>query len=136
MRKSIFHLLLLISWLGLFGIGCTPRQSPVNYGGETSTTGMTESIRVPGPGSFSDYEGRYRVENAQFEYLTIKDENDQLHWQISEDYKGVLQPGTVQDQFMVPTNNGKATFIRNNDNEVTGIRIEYNGSTYTGQKVD
>jgi hypothetical protein len=136
MKKSFIPLLLPFFCLGIFLAGCSPRQAASTTGTETSTTGMTEGIRVPGPSSFSDYEGRYRVENAEFEYLTIEDENDQLHWQISEENKGVLQPGTVQDQFLVPTYNGKVTFIRSNDNEVTGIRIEYNGNTLNGQKVD
>lgn len=130
MRKHFLHLSLLFSCLTAFQLGCAPQPAT---GSEASTTGSSEEASVSAP--YQDYVGRYRVENADFEYATVTIEDGRLYGQAEGQERSELVPETTHDQFNVPALNVKVTFVRNAQDQVTGLNIITDEGTLTGQRV-
>jgi hypothetical protein len=130
MRKHFLHLSLLFSCLAAFQFGCAPQPAT---GTEASTTGSPAGTSVSAP--YQDYVGRYRVENADFEYATITIEEGRLYGQAEGQERNELVPETTADQFNVPALNVKVSFVRNAQDQVTGLNIITDEGSVTGQKV-
>lgn len=130
MRKHFLHLSLLFSCLAAFQFGCAPQPAT---GTEAASTESPAGASVSAP--YQDYVGRYRVENANFEYATITVEEGRLYGQAEGQERSELVPETTPDQFNIPALNVKVRFVRNAQDQVSGLNIIMDEGTLTGQKV-
>jgi hypothetical protein len=97
------------------------------------TTKPKDSIPVFSIADSANFTGRYRYEGLPFEYMEISVKGGSLSYSGGE-YNGTLSQ--VKGQKDVFDANGKAlfTFIRNGDNKVTDMKIDYMGQSYVGKK--
>ena len=119
MKKLIFIFLLTS---GLF--------SAQAYSQTTTTSETKTQFSIADSASFK---GQYKFEGLPFEYVEISVQDNKLYF-VGGEYKGALLPiNDKKDAFDV---NGEAvfTFIRNNENKITDLKIDYQGQSYQGKK--
>lgn len=97
------------------------------------TTKMTDSATVFSIADSATFTGKYKYEDLPFDYMTISVQDGKLYYSGGE-YNGSLLP--VKDKKDVFDANGNAifTFVRDNDNKVTELQIDYQGQTYMGKR--
>ena len=97
------------------------------------TTKMTDSAAVFSIADSATFIGKYKYENLPFEYMTISVQDGKLYYSGGE-YSGPLNP--IKDKKDVFDANGNAvfTFVRDSDNKVTGMQIDYQGESYMGKR--
>ena len=81
------------------------------------------------------FTGKYKYEGLPFEYMEISVKEGKLYYAGGE-YSGFLTPlKEKKDAFDA---NGEAvfTFLRNDQNKVTDLKIDYQGQTYWGKRKD
>ena len=79
--------------------------------------------------------GKYKYEGLPFEYMEVSVKDGKLFYSGGE-YSGSLDP--LKDKKDVFDASGAAvfTFVRNNENKVTDLKIDYQGMTFTGKRED
>ncbi len=81
----------------------------------------------------ASFTGKYKYEGLPFEYIEVSVKEGKLYF-VGGEYNGFLEPiKDKKDSFDV---NGVAifSFLRNNENKVTDLKVEYEGRTYQGKK--
>ena len=93
----------------------------------------TDSIAVFSIADSSLFVGKYKYEGLPFEYMEISVKDSKLYYSGGE-YNGSLD--TIKDKKDAFDASGVAvfTFLRNEDDEVTELQIDYQGQTFTGTK--
>ena len=79
------------------------------------------------------FKGKYKFEGLPFEYVEISVQDNKLYF-VGGEYNGALIPiNDKKDAFDV---NGQAVFafIRNNENKITELKIDYQGQSHLGKK--
>ena len=97
------------------------------------TTKMTNSAAVFSIADSATFAGKYKYENLPFEYMTVSVQDGKLYYSGGE-YSGSLIP--LKDKKDVFDANGNAvfTFVRDSDNKVTELQIDYQGESYVGKR--
>ena len=119
MRKTIFISILSVC---LFALKTSAQD-----------TKPTDSIPAFSIADSSTFTGKYKYEGLPFEYMEISVKDSKLFYSGGE-YNGPLDALTdKKDAFDA---NGQATFmfLRNDENKVTTLQIDYQGQTFSGTK--
>src|SRR5881275_382682 len=97
------------------------------------TTKMTESTAVFSIADSATFTGKYKYEDLPFEYMSVSVQDGKLYYSGGE-YSGSLTP--VKDKKDVFDANGNAifTFVRDSDNKITELQIDYQGQSYVGKR--
>src|SRR3954469_5278964 len=97
------------------------------------TTKMTGSATVFSIADSATFTGKYKYEDMPFDYMTVSVQDGKLYYSGGE-YNGSLAP--VKDKKDVFDANGNAifTFVRDSDNKVTELQIDYQGESYVGKR--
>jgi len=128
MRKTIFISLFSVCLftLKVSAQDTTPTDSIPAYS-------IADSIAAFSIADSAAFTGKYKYEGLPFEYMEISVKDGKLFYSGGE-YNGPLDDiKNKKDAFDA---NGHAifTFLRNDDNEVTTLQIDYQGQTFTGTK--
>ena len=96
-------------------------------------TTSTDSIPAFSIADSSIFTGKYKYEGLPFEYMEISVKDNKLYYSGGE-YNGSLD--AIKDKKDAFDASGVAvfTFLRNEDDEVTELQIDYQGQTFTGTK--
>jgi len=96
----------------------------------TTITGMATVFSIADSATFI---GKYKYDDLPFEYMTVSVQDGKLYYSGGE-YSGSLTP--VKDKKDVFDANGNATFtfVRDADNKVIDMQIDYQGETYVGKR--
>jgi len=99
---------------------------------QTTGTGQ-DTASVFNIADSSTFVGKYRYEGLPFEYMTVSVQDGKLYYSGGE-YSGTLEP--VKDKKDTFDANGEAifTFVRDAENKVTQMRIDYQGQSYMGER--
>jgi cytochrome c len=81
----------------------------------------------------TQYIGKYKYEGMPFEYMEISLKESKLYYSGGE-YSGFLTP--LKDKKDAFDADGQAvfTFLRNGQNKITDLQIDYQGQTYSGKR--
>lgn len=91
-----------------------------------------DSIPVFPIADSAQYTGKYKYEGLPFEYMEISVKEGKLAFSGGE-YNGTLTPlSGKKDEFDAGI--ALFTFSRNNEGKVTGLRIDYQGQTFFGDR--
>lgn len=118
--KKLFFLFCCVMTLSSLYAGAQSTQTPATK----STFSIADS---------AGFIGKYKFENLPFEYADISVQDSKLYF-VGGEYNGSLVPiNDKKDAFDV---NGQAvfTFLRNAENKITELKIEYNGENFVGKK--
>ncbi|MGN6212702.1 hypothetical protein [Parafilimonas sp.] len=121
MKKTIFIPLLGICFFTL-------SVSAQNSAAETISSTPAFSIA-----DSSTFTGKYKYEGLPFEYMEISVKDDKLYYSGGE-YNGPLDAISDKKDAFDASGAATFTFIRDSDNKVTTLQIDYQGQTYTGSK--
>src|SRR3954469_4268706 len=98
------------------------------------TTKMTDSAAVFSIADSATFTGKYKYENLPFEYMTVGVQDGKLYYSGGE-YSGLLTPvKDKKDVFDANANAAVFTFVRDADNKVTDLQIDYQGESYVGKR--
>ena len=102
---------------------------------KASAQASKDSIPVFSIADSATFTGKYKYEGMPFEYMEVSVKDGKLYFEGGE-YSGVLQP--VKDKKDAFDANGEAvfTFLRNNENKVAQLKIDYQGQSYLGKRED
>ena len=119
MKKT---LLLSLFTLGLFALTAS-----------SQTTKPAETVPVFSIADSASFVGKYRYEGLPFDYMEVSTKEGKLYYNGGE-YSGFLEP--IKDKKDTFDASGAAvfTFVRNGENKITDLRIDYQGQTYSGKK--
>jgi len=98
------------------------------------TTGSTQdTASVFNIADSATFIGNYKYEGLPFQYMTVSVQDGKLYYSGGE-YSGTLTP--VKDKKDTFDANGEATFtfVRDAENKVTQMKIDYQGQTYMGER--
>ena len=123
MRKTIFLSLLSIC---LFVLKASAQDT-------AQSTKPTDSIPVFSIADSSIFTGKYKYEGLPFEYMEISVKDGKLFYSGGE-YNGPLDDIKNKKDAFDASGQAIFTFLRNDDNEVTTLQIDYQGQTFTGTK--
>lgn len=100
---------------------------------KTSAQTSKDSIPVFSIGDSASFTGKYKYEGLPFQYMEISVKDGNLFYSGGE-YNGSLVP--LKDKKDAFDSNGQATFtfLRNNENKVDRLKIDYNGQSYLGNR--
>lgn len=80
------------------------------------------------------YIGKYKYEGLPFDYMTVSVKEGKLYFSGGE-YAGFLAPlKDKKDVFDAANGEALFTFIRNSENKVVDLQIDYQGQSYTGKR--
>lgn len=118
MKKAIFSLFTL-AILSLNATAQTPKTP--------------ESVPVFSIADSASFTGKYKYVGLPFEYMTVTVKDGKLYY-FGGEYSGFLEP--MKDRKDVFDASGEAvfTFVRNGENKVTELAIDYQGQTFTGTR--
>ena len=119
MKKTM---LLTLFTLGLFALTAS-----------SQTTKPAETVPVFSIADSAAFTGKYKYEGLPFDYMEISVKEGKLYYSGGE-YNGFLDPLKDKKDSFDASGAAVFTFIRNNDNKVTELRIDYQGQTYSGQR--
>lgn len=121
MKKTIF-----ISLLGIcfFTLSVSAQNSAAETISSTPAFSIADS---------STFIGKYKYEGLPFEYMEISVKDDKLYYSGGE-YNGPLDAISDKKDAFDASGAATFTFIRDSDNKVTTLQIDYQGQTYTGSK--
>lgn len=97
------------------------------------TTKMTDSAAVFSIADSATFTGKYKYENLPFEYMTVSVQDGKLYYSGGE-YSGPLTPVKDKKDVFDGNDNSVFTFVRDNDNKVTAMQIDYQGESYMGKR--
>lgn len=97
------------------------------------TSKPTDSIPVFSIADSASFTGKYKYENLPFEYMEISVKDGKLYYSGGE-YSGYLDP--LKDKKDAFDAQGQAlfTFLRNSENKVNELQIDYQGQTFVGKR--
>lgn len=100
---------------------------------KASAQSRKDSLPVFSIADSASYTGKYKYEGLPFDYMEISVRDGRLYYSGGE-YKGYLEP--VKDKNDAFDAGGVAlfTFLRNGDNKVAELKIDYGGQTYLGKR--
>jgi hypothetical protein len=103
------------------------------FNASAQTTKPTDSIPVFQVSDSATYIGKYKYEGLPFEHMTIVVKENKLYF-FGGEYAGFLHP--VKDKKDAFDANGEAlfTFIRNHENKVSDLQIDYQGQSFMGKR--
>ena len=96
-------------------------------------TKPTDSIPAFSIADSSAFTGKYKYEGLPFEYMEISVKDSKLFYSGGE-YNGPLDALTDKKDAFDASGQATFTFLRNDDNKVITLQIDYQGQTYTGNK--
>jgi cytochrome c len=99
----------------------------------SQTTKPTESVPVFSIADSATFTGKYKYEGLPFDYMEISVKDGKLYYSGGE-YSGFLEPLKEKKDAFDASGEAVFTFVRNSDNKVTELRIDYQGQTYSGQR--
>lgn len=95
------------------------------------TTITTDSAAVFSIADSASFVGKYKYEGLPFDYMTISVQDGKLYYSGGE-YSGTLTPVKDKKDTFDANGNATFTFLRNNENKVNQLQIDYQGQTYLG----
>lgn len=113
--------------LGLFAASVSVTAASAQ---STKPADSTKTFSIADSANFT---GRYKYEGMPFEYMVITAKDGKLNFSGGE-YGGPLTP--VAGKKDVFDANGQAvfSFVRNADNKITDLAIDYQGQQFSGKK--
>ena len=97
------------------------------------TTKPKDSTVVFSISDSAAYTGRYKYEGLPFDYMEISVKEGSLAFSGGE-YIGKLNPLKEKRDAFDAAGQALFTFIRNSENKVTDLKIDYLGRTYVGKR--
>jgi hypothetical protein len=122
MKKTILILLFSICFFALKAVAQ-----------DTTTTKPTDSIPAFSIADSTIFTGKYKYEGLPFEYMEISVKDGKLFYSGGE-YNGSLDAMKDKKDAFDANGNAVFTFVRNENNKVAELQIDYQGQTYTGKK--
>ena len=96
-------------------------------------TKATDSLPAFSIADSASFVGAYRYEGLPFTYMTISVKDGKLYYEGGE-YSGTMDPISDKKDTFDASGNATFTFIRNDENKVTDLQIDYQGQTFTGKR--
>ncbi|CAN5619710.1 hypothetical protein BH23BAC1_BH23BAC1_04410 [soil metagenome] len=131
MKNNILRISILFAFIIFFQVGNAVQAK--NAGTEVKASFSNNTNNVVD--ELEDYVGRYRIERTDFEYATVTFENGKLYGKAEGQERVELVPQDQEGHFYVPSMDVTVRFIRDDDNEVSGVTIVTNEGTLRGEKV-
>ena len=105
------------------------------FASKASAQTSKDTIPVFSIADSASFTGKYKLEGLPFEYMEIHVKEGKLYYSGGE-YSGSLDP--VKDKKDAFDASGEAffTFLRNNENKVEKLKIDYQGQSYLGKRED
>lgn len=119
MRKTIFISLLSVC---LFALKASAQDAK-----------STDSIPAFSIADSSIFIGKYKYEGLPFEYMEISVKESKLFYSGGE-YNGSLDALTDKKDAFDASGQATFTFLRNDEDKVTTLQIDYQGQTFSGTK--
>lgn len=120
MKKTI---LLSVFALCLFALNASAQT--------TATKDTATAFSVADSASFT---GKYMYEGLPFEYMEISVKDGKLAY-MGGDYNGTLEPiKDKKDTFDAADGAATFIFLRNPENKIAELRIEYQGQAFVGKR--
>ena len=96
----------------------------------TTATDTKSQFSIADSASFT---GKYKYEDLPFEHIEVSVREGKLYF-VGGEYQGFLEP--LKDKKDVFDVDGRATFtfVRNTENKISELKVEYEGQTYQGKK--
>lgn len=92
-----------------------------------------DSIPVFSIADSSSFTGKYRYEGLPFEYMEVHVKDGKLAYSGGE-YNGSLDPAKDKKDAFDASGDALFTFVRDKENKVTELKIDYRGQTYLGKR--
>ena len=125
MRKTIF--------ISLFGICVFTLKASAQDTTASQNDQSTNSIQAFSIADSTIFTGKYKYEGLPFEYMEITVKDGKLFYSGGE-YSGALDAMKDKKDAFDASGNAVFTFLRNGDNKITALQIEYQGQTFSGTK--
>jgi GH35 family endo-1,4-beta-xylanase len=141
LKKSAAHLLMFLA-LAIIHVDCTKKQAATTANTTTTTSTTTTTTQGTATGSQSasgtadlqKYTGRYDIASDEIGWAEVTLENNKLYGESEGRPKTeLIQEG--EDKFRVEGVDATITFTRDNQQQVNGLVISYQGYNIKGEKV-
>jgi cytochrome c len=97
----------------------------------TATTDTASAFSIADSASFT---GKYLYEGLPFEHMEVSVKDGKLAF-MGGDYNGILEPiKGKKDTFDAADGAAIFTFLRNAENKIAELRIEYQGQSFVGKR--
>ena len=139
MKKQIVRMSMLVLLTIVAGTGCQQAsQESAEQEKNEQTAAVVAEPAAPAvnPEVYEAYTGKYKMKNAEFEFLTVSREADKLYAQASGLEKVEMIPmGT--DSFDVAPFKAHVFFNRNAQNQVPSlmVKLHFEGKELPGERV-
>ena len=99
------------------------------------TTKVTDSIPAFSIADSAAFIGDYKYEGLPFDYMTVSVKDGKLFYSGGE-YSGSLNPDSTSGKKDVfdGLDSSVFTFLRDGENKIITLQIDYQGQTYLGKK--
>lgn len=98
---------------------------------QTSTPATKPVFEIADSATFV---GKYKYEGLPFEYMTVSVKEGKLYF-FGGEYSGFLSPlKDKKDVFDAANGEALFTFVRNSENKVTDLQIDYQGQSFMGKR--
>ncbi len=97
------------------------------------TTTPMDTVTVFTIADSATFTGKYRYEGLPFQYMTISVQDGKLYYSGGE-YSGSLNPVNNKKDTFDGNSDAVFTFLRDGDNKVIKMKIDYQGQTYLGER--
>lgn len=133
LKKSTLQLLLVVILASLH-VHCSRKQTASSATTNSNNTQTTTNQTAAPATDLQTYTGRYDIQSDQIGWAEVTVENNKLYGQSEGSPKAELvSEGT--DKFKVEGIDATVTFIRDNQQQVSGLVISYEGNEIKGEKV-
>lgn len=118
---------LALTFFMMMGIGMATLSAQTSQAAKLSS-----EFTIADSASFT---GKYKYEDLPFEYMEVSVKDGKLYF-VGGEYNGFLEP--IKDKKDTFDVNGVAvfTFVRDKENKVAELKVDYEGKTYLGKKED
>lgn len=130
MKKQFSSLIVVILLTGFITVGCAKKKSYSSVSVAKDSEIPVDNARI----NFAEYEGKYKMQADDFDFVTVTMENGKLYGQASRLPKTELKY-LRKDAFNIERIDATVTFTRNSQQQIDGVRVIYNGKQVVGQKV-
>jgi hypothetical protein len=103
------------------------------FGASAQTTGPKDTATVFSIADSASFTGKYLYEGLPFEHMEISVKDGKLAYSGGE-YNGVLEPIKGKKDAFDAGGVAFFTFLRNPENKVAELRIEYQGDAFVGKR--
>ena len=94
-----------------------------------------DTISVFSIADSASFTGKYKYEGLPFEYMEVTVKDGKLYYSGGK-YNGSLDPVKDKKDGFGSGGNALFTFLRNNENKVAELKIDYQGQSYLGKRED